>query len=328
MPARALVLAAGLGTRLRPLTDSVPKPLLPVAGVPILGHTLLRLRALGCAAVAINLHHRGDTIRRHFGASFGGMPLVYSEEPEILGTLGALHPLRDFLAAADPLLLVNGDSLCRWPLAQLVARHRASGARATLLLASRPAPAAFGGGVGIDGGGDIVSFRRGDREARPVARRLVFAGAHVLAPDLLSRVGPGPADIVSSLYTPLVAEGGRIATLVTDRRWHDLGTPERFLAAALDWTRSSYVSDAADVKRGATIARSLIEAGAAVEADARVRRSVLLPGARAGRGSRISGSILGPGVTVPPETEVSGRLLTADPCGGGGYVSTPLGTGA
>src|SRR5687768_17720631 len=92
---RALVLAAGLGTRLRPLTDVAPKPLLPVTGMPILGHTLQQLAAVGCEAAAVNLHHRGDQIRQRFGDSFAGMPLIYSEEPELLGTLGALHPLKD-----------------------------------------------------------------------------------------------------------------------------------------------------------------------------------------------------------------------------------------
>ena len=96
---RALVLAAGRGKRLRPLTDSTPKPLLPVAGVPILGHTLAQLAAVGCEGVAINLHHLGEAIRRRFGGDFAGMPLTYSEEPQLLGTLGALHPLRDFLGA-------------------------------------------------------------------------------------------------------------------------------------------------------------------------------------------------------------------------------------
>ncbi|HEY9420464.1 MAG TPA: nucleotidyltransferase family protein, partial [Thermoanaerobaculia bacterium] len=139
------MLAAGLGTRLRPLTSHTPKPLLPVRGVPILGHTLAQLAAIGCEAAAINLHYLGDQIRQRFGESHAGMSLTWSEEPELLGTLGALHPLKEFFAPADLVLLVNGDSLCQWPLRKLVRRHLAAGARATLLLASRPDPAQFGG---------------------------------------------------------------------------------------------------------------------------------------------------------------------------------------
>jgi len=116
---RALVLAAGRGERLRPLTEELAKPLLPVAGRPLAAWTLERLRRAGVDAAALNLHHRGERIRAAFGESFRGLPLVYSEEPELLGTGGALPPLRDFFAAADVALLVNGDSLCRWPLERL-----------------------------------------------------------------------------------------------------------------------------------------------------------------------------------------------------------------
>src|SRR3954468_21730336 len=204
---RALILAAGLGTRLRPLTEHVPKPLLPVRGVPILGHLLTQLAAFGCEAAAVNLHHLGHQIRQRFGDAHAGMPLTWSEEPEILGTLGALHPLKEFLAPADLVLLVNGDSLCRWPLRKLVRRHLAGGARSTLLLASRPDPAAFGGGVGVDRAGRILSFRLGDPERGAVVRRYVFAGAHVFAPDLLARVDPAKADVVRDLYVPMLEEG-------------------------------------------------------------------------------------------------------------------------
>src|SRR5262245_6139342 len=112
---RALVLAAGRGERLRPLTATIPKPLLPVGGRPLAAWTLERLRLAGVEAAALNLHHLGDSIRAAFGASYRGMPLVYSDERELLGTGGALPPLRDFLGEADLVLVVNGDSLCRWP---------------------------------------------------------------------------------------------------------------------------------------------------------------------------------------------------------------------
>ena len=98
-PVRALVLAAGLGERLRPLTEFLPKPLLPVAGRPVAGHTLRALRKVGCEAAALNLHHLGDMVRSALGESYEGLPLTYSVEPRLLGTLGPLFALRDFLAA-------------------------------------------------------------------------------------------------------------------------------------------------------------------------------------------------------------------------------------
>ncbi len=354
MSFRALVLAAGLGTRLRPLTESTPKPLLPVAGLPILGHTLAQLAAAGCAAAAVNLHHHGDQIRARFGEAFAGMPLTYSDEPELLGTLGALHPLREFLAAADQVVLINGDSLCRWPLRRLLRAHVALGAgeaapAATLLLTSRPDPQRFGGGVGIDSRGDVVSFRTGEpagaqaASLAPAVRRHVFAGAHVLTPDLLERVGPGFADTVRDLYTPLLAEGRRIAAVVSGRPWHDLGTPRRFLAATLEWARAdwperlwrrAWVSREAVLGAGARLKGASLEPGVRLGDGVTLERAVLLPGAQIGSRSTLRDVIVGPGAVVPPGSWVERRVVTAwhdgrprglDDSVVGGVVYTPFG---
>jgi len=341
------VLAAGLGTRLRPLTEAMPKPLLPVCGVPVLGHTLAQLAAVGCEAVAVNLHYQGEQIRQRFGDRFADIPLTWSEEPELLGTGGALHPLRDFFAPADLVLLINGDSLCRWPLKRLIRAHQTAGSTAaTLLLTRRADLAAFGGGVGIGREGEILSFRTGDPEPASgtgaISRRLVFAGAHVFAPPLLERVGPGPSDIVRDLYSPLLAEGGRLSSIATDRSWHDLGTPRRFLAASLDWARAgwperlwrrSWVSPEAEITARVTLRQAAVEAGSRVGEGAQVERSVLLPGSRVGEGSILREVIVGFGAVVPPGSRVERRIVTR-PLGGaapglddsvvGGVVYTPL----
>jgi mannose-1-phosphate guanylyltransferase len=321
---RALVLAAGLGMRLRPLTSTLPKPLLPVAGVPLLATSLECLVEIGCEAAAVNLHHLGGQIRDAFGARFRGMPLHWSFEPELLGTLGALHPLRDFLAPAEVILLVNGDSLCRWPLAALLSRHLAAaagGGRATLLLTSRPDPAAFGGGVGIDARGRIRSLFSSDRERGRIARRLVFAGAHALSPELLRRVPAGFADSVRDLYVPLLDEGEMLAALVTARRWHDLGTPRRYLDAmseTLAARRSSFISGTATVAPGARVRWADVEAGAAVAAGAEVEGALLLPGARVGEGALVKDSIVGFGAVVGAGQRVISSLAT------GRALLTPL----
>jgi mannose-1-phosphate guanylyltransferase len=316
---RAVVLAAGLGTRLRPLTDFAPKPLLPVAGLPILGHTLRSLAAVGCEAVAINLHHLGGALRAHFGDSFAGLPITWSEEPEILGTLGALAPLREFLRPADLVLLINGDSLCSWPLLRLLRRHRRGGAESTLLLTRRADPARFGGGVGIDPAGRVVSFRTGGPAAGAAARRYVFAGAHVFAPELVAAVEARRSDIVADLYQPMLAAGRPIDTLVSARPWHDLGTPQRYLDGVLEtvrdgWpgrlVRRSWVASGVALGRRARVRRAAVEAGVEVAEGARVERSVLLPGARVGRGSVLHEAIVGFGAEVPAGTWVERRVVT------------------
>lgn len=318
MKLRALVLAAGLGTRLRPLTKQIPKPLLPVAGRPILAWTLERLASAGCEAVAINLHHRGEAIRRHFGEEFAGMPLIYSEEEQIQGTLGALAPLREFLAPAERVLVINGDSLCRWPLKRLVRAHARSRARATLLLARHPDPLEYGGGVGIDRSGGVVSLSSADKVRGEVHRRHVFAGVHVLDTSLVGRLEEGPADFVADLYVPMLDAGAPIQTVTTRARWHDLGTPRRYLEGTLDWCRGrwplrllrhSWVSADAVVDRRSRMSRCSAEPQTRVEGDVHLERCVLLPGSRVGRNSVAKEVIFGPGAELPPGSWVERRVV-------------------
>lgn len=318
MALRALVLAAGLGTRLRPLTEDTPKPLLPVLGRPVVTWTLDRLRKLGCEAVAINLHHRGEKIPEALGTEYEGMRLVYSEEPEILGTLGALGPLKGFFADCEQVLVVNGDSLCRWPLKRLLRTHRRKKATATLLLSRRPDPRSYGGGVGTDRAGRVLSLSSRDRDRGEVFSRHVFAGAHVLAGELLDRVGPEPADFVSDLWIPLLEEGKLVQAVVTRRRWHDLGTPDRYLRGVLDWARGrglvrlwrrSWIDEEVRVAPDAQIHTSVLEADVVVSARARVQRCLLLPGALIGPEVEVRHSILGPGTVLPEGSRVEGRLV-------------------
>jgi mannose-1-phosphate guanylyltransferase len=321
------VLAAGRGERLRPLTDELPKPLLPVAGRPLAAWTLERLRAAGVEAAALNLHHRGEAIRAAFGASFRGLPLVYSEEPELLGTGGALPPLADFFVPADVVLLVNGDTLGRGPLARLLARHRRArrrGAVATLLFHRTVDPRPFGGGVALEGE-RVLAFRRGALAWGSARLRRVFAGAAALAPELIADLPPGPCDIVSALYEPLLAQGRELAAAETARAWHDLGTPERYLEGALAWAldglpaRGERRLSGAEVDPTARLVRSVVEAGARVGAGARLERTLVLSGARVGAGATLAHAIVGPGAEVAPGERLTHALRTA-----GGAVDRPL----
>jgi NDP-sugar pyrophosphorylase family protein len=307
---RALVLSAGRGTRLLPLTAFIPKPLLPVRGVAALAHTIDQLAALGCEAVAVNLFHRGEMIRESLGGSYSGVPLTFSIEERLLGTLGALGPLRGFLGEAEQVIVVNGDSLCRWPLRALVRRHVRSGADATLLVSRRIDPEPFGGGVGVARHRWIVSLRGGRDDDEGVTRR-VFMGAHVISPSLLERVPDGPGEFVQDLYEPLLSEGGRIVALQSSREWHDLGTPERYRRAVLDWGRGrAWLDPDAEVAMGARVRSSVVEQDAFIDEGTTVSRSVVLPGAGIGTGCRVVESIVGPGVALPPHTTVERRMVT------------------
>ena len=315
MPLRALVLAAGRGERLRPLTDLVPKPLLPVLGRPILEHTLERLAAAGVESTAINLHHLGDQIPAWLGDEAEGMQLVYSPEEELLGTLGPLARLAGFLGASDPFLLVNGDSLCAWPLGTLLERQRSGAAAATLLLSSRADPDAFGGGVVVDESDHILSFDGTGSAAG--ARRGVFAGLHVITGDLLLGLEERPSDIVRDLYEPLLEDGRALQAVFTDLPWHDLGTPSRYLRGVLDTAAGGggWRAEGAEVDGGAVVETSVLESGSVVESRARVQGSLLMEGAVVASGSLVRDSILGPGVTLGPRAGVEASLVTRAPAG-------------
>lgn len=315
---RALVLAAGEGVRLRPLTQITPKPLLPVAGDPILAHTLRYLALAGVEVAAINLHHLGSKIRERLGSQHGIMPLVYSTEEELLGTLGALVPLKYVFEPADLVVVVNGDSLCRWPVARVIETHLKTGAAATLLTTDKPALDDFGGGVGIDAKGHVVSFQS-RRDFGQVARRTVFAGFHVFSPRLLDRVEGGPADFIRDLYEPLLTEGGILKAVTTNRDWHDLGTPRRYLEGVLDWTQCrpagrlprarTFVAPGVHVHPTARLLTSVVEQDVEIGFGARVDKSLILPGAKIGRESDIADAIIGFGVELPPGTRVERCLV-------------------
>lgn len=339
---RAVVLAAGYGIRLRPLTEFAPKPLLPVQGETIIRRTLCQLARLGCEATAVNLCHMGEAIEEHLGDSVDGMPLTYSPEEEPLGTLGALGPLKQFLRAADLVLVINGDSLCRWPLKRLLKKHRKSGALATMLVSRRVDPGPFGGGVRLNRENHVVAFR-GPEGADEKDRHRVFMGAHVLSPELLREVKQGqPSNFISDLYEPLVARGGMVGAVETNRPWHDLGTPQRYLEGVRDWVgrgllpgagSRNWVSAQAKVDSDVKMRRTVVEKDCRISAECHLADSLLLPGARVGDRCHVTGSIVGFGVVLPPGTSVEARMVTTvrasssphpDDSVVGGLVYSPL----
>ena len=338
---RALVLTAGYGTRLRPLTLTLPKPLLPVCGVAVAGHTLGQLSAFGCRQVVLNLHHGADAVRGHFEHEPSVPAITFSEEAEILGTGGALYPVRGHLAEADAVVVVNGDALAQWPLRQVLRDHLQHGAAATLLVHTGVPAEAYGGGVGVNRDGRLVQLRDGEA-IDEVARRPVFTGLQILSPQLVRALGEGPGDLVGDLYMPMLEAGETIRTVGTRRLWHDLGTPGRYLAGVLAWARGRvpdsvwrgrWVAETARVAESATLRRAVVES-AAVADGCLIENALVMDGAEVGAGSRLRRTIVGPGVVLPPETRIEGRMVLLAPVGYqpaaeesilGSLVYTPLG---
>ena len=236
-----MILCAGLGTRLRPLTDVLPKPAIPVAGLPLVRYGLALLAGAGVRRAVVNVHHLADAMAKTALAAGQacGVEVAISREPVIAGTGGALREARALLAGASEIVLVNGDVLCDVDLRAAIDAHRAAaagGALATMLLLPMPPGAPFAS-VEVDGGGAvrrIAGHGPGAAGGAPLAP-WHFPGVHVLSPALLDEVPAEPfaADVNRHVYPPLLARGA-VRGLPASGYWNDLGTPARYLEASRD----------------------------------------------------------------------------------------------
>jgi NDP-sugar pyrophosphorylase family protein len=238
---KALILAAGVGSRLRPLTEATPKALIPVGGVPLLERAARRLRDAGADAFVVNAHAHAAAVTE-FCAGLSrrlGAPIAVSREDDaLLDTGGALRKASALLRGREPFFVHNADVLTDLDLKALYAAHAESGALATLSVRERDSGRAFlfdarDRFVGHD---DRSSGRTTWAKGHvPAARRLAFDGIHVISPALLDRISETGAFSIIRTYLRLAASGADIRAFRGDRwAWHDVGTPER-LAAAEAW---------------------------------------------------------------------------------------------
>ena len=223
---KAFVLAAGRGERFRPVTESIPKALLPFLNVPLVVGHLERLRRYGVREAGVNLHHLGDQIERRLGEYPGELPeLELFRETRLLGTAGALRNARDWLAG-DDFLVVNADAAIAFDPAPLFARHRAARADATLLVVENREPRRY---TPLQAEGDRIARFGGEGPAP-----LLYTGVCVLSPRLLDRIPPGETSLVADLWEPLLEERGTIAWMRHAGGFADLGRPRDFLRATLE----------------------------------------------------------------------------------------------
>jgi len=230
---RAMVLAAGRGTRLAPLTDRIPKPLAPVAGRPMLDWVLAFLRAGGIEEVVINLHHLGHLIEEHVGDGRGhGLAVRYSHEPEILDTGGGIKRAEPLLGG-EPFVVVNGDSLLDLALDEMIAVHERRGGIATLAVRRDPQAHRYG----------LVELDQADRlrriSGRPAApppgplRTFMFPGLHILDPEIFSWMEPDvPFGIARVTYPRLIEADLPVFGFETGARWINIDTPSALASAS------------------------------------------------------------------------------------------------
>ena len=231
-----MILAAGLGTRLRPLTNTTPKPLLPVAGQPLLVWNLLLLRQYGIQDVMINLHHLGQQIQEYVkDGSTWGLRVTYSQEPVILGTGGGLKQAEPFFEG-QPFLVINGDTLVDLNISQLAEQHQAQDALATMVVREDP-DAERWGPLELDATHRIwsINHRGGVTATKPpslVTR--MFAGIHILHPSLLQEIPLGQESSIIDAYVRALDAEQPIYGFEISGYWSDVGTSERYCQAELD----------------------------------------------------------------------------------------------
>ncbi len=226
---KAMILAAGLGSRFLPLTNELPKPLLPLLNIPMIYHTLNWLKANGISQVVINLHHLGELIYQAVGdGKRWGLEIDYSWEEELLGTGGGLKKAADFFAG-ESFLLVNSDVFLSADLAPALAFHRRKKAVATMLLAR--ADTRHYGAIGLDQEGRICQVPWGGK-GNQASREGVFSGVHILEPQVLHYLPLGVSCINRDGYQAMLEDSQRVYGYFWPKdSWYDLGEPGTYLAA-------------------------------------------------------------------------------------------------
>lgn len=311
---KAVVLVGGFGTRLRPLTLSTPKQMLPVLHEPMIEHVVAHLGAHGVDTVVLALGYRPDAFSDAYPDGVcAGVKLRYATEPEPLDTAGAIRFAATEEGIDERFLVVNGDVLTDLDVTALVESHDRSGAEGTISLHRVENPSAFGV-VPTDPDGRVQAFI----EKPPPGEAptdLINAGTYVLEASVLDRIAPGRVNVERVTFPEMVRDGSLYA-FDGNTYWIDAGTPSTYLAANLDLLNGRRGEPREGVHPDATVAGSVEQAvigrGAVVEEGASVARSVILPRAVVRAGATVRDSIVGARAQVGPGAVVEAGSVVGD----------------
>ena len=297
---QALVLTAGLGTRLRPLTDVRAKPAMPVAGEPMIRRIARWLGSRGIDDLVLNLHHRPETLTAVLGDGRDlGARIRYSWElPRVLGSAGGPRLARPILGA-DAFFIVNGDTLTDVDLAGLADAHRQSGALVTLALVPNREFLRYGG-VTVDAHGAITGFlRRGSAAAGSYH----YIGVQLVAGQVFDGIAPGDsAASIGGVYDALIASRpGSVRAAISDAAFYDVGTPADYWRTSRAFAASPEASTVGQRGR--------------IEPSARVTRSILWDDVDVGAGAVLDECIVADGVRVPAGASHRRAILVRDDAG-------------
>ncbi|MFC9762524.1 sugar phosphate nucleotidyltransferase [Rhodococcus jostii] len=299
----AVVLVGGQGTRLRPLTLSAPKPMLPTAGLPFLQHLLARIGAAGIKHVVLGTSFKAEVFEEYFGdGSKLGLEIDYVTETEPLGTGGGIRNVLPKLRG-DHAMVFNGDVLGGTDLGAILDTHRNRDADVTLHLVRVGDPRAFGC-VPTDADGRVTAFL--EKTQDPPTDQ-INAGCYVFKREIIERIPEGrPVSVEREVFPSLLAEDARIYGHVDSSYWRDMGTPEDFVRGSADLVRGIAPSPALDGPRG----ESLVHPGAGVAPGALlIGGTVVGRGAEVGAGARLDGAVLFDGAVVEAGATVERSII-------------------
>jgi mannose-1-phosphate guanylyltransferase len=336
---KALILAGGEGTRLRPLTLSIPKPVVPVVNIPFLRYQLGLLQQHGIVDVILSLGYQPSKIQAVLGdGSAIGTYLRYVVETSPLGTAGAYKNAEQFLQG--PTVVFNGDILCDLDLSDVLRQHRERNATATLVLTRVENPSAYG--LVETDSGRIERFLEKPKKEE-ITCNTINAGTYILEPEVLEYVPAGQNySFERGVFPSLLKQGKRVFAYISSGYWIDIGTPQKYMQVHQDILQHRFkpcigqaeqieislvdivdsfsrIGQDVQIKMGTRIESSCIGDGCRIGSHALIKESILWPGVTVGDHVRLEGSIIGRGSQIGRNATISAGVVLGDGCVIGDY---------
>jgi NDP-sugar pyrophosphorylase family protein len=307
----AMVLAAGRGERMRPLSDALPKPALPLVEEPVIASPLRLAANAGANRVVVNTWHLNDEMEAALAETEPGCAVVVSREHELMGTAGGLALARDrgLLGTSGPVLVVNGDGLLNLDLAPVFERLADDDLEVVLALLPHLDPCRWSR-VLLDADNLVTRIEPPGRPSDDEVP-FVYPGVMLISRRALDSIEPGPGEVPARLWQPALARRG-LGGVVVSGHWREIGTPAAYLEAVLTWLRDDrIVHPSATVHPTASVAAAVVGRDAVVEAGAEVSSAVVAHGARVRRGARVVRSVLLGAVAASPKEVVEDEVRSA-----------------
>ncbi len=295
---KAMILAAGFGTRLFPLTIDRTKPAIPFLGKPLVGYVAEYVAKFGFRDVVVNLHHQPNSVKKALGngEKFGVKIHYTTEEPKILGTAGALDNARHLLEN-ETFLIVNGKIITDIDISKAVETHKKSGALATMVLKENPKrerfTEVFVNNNLVSGFGDFPKTLHSPLST--LDSPLMFTGIHILEPRVFDYIPRGVySDIVPTFYNPAIKNGEKIAAHITDGSWFELSTIPRYLEICLAMMNGANVfkGENCSISEGAQVKDSVIWDDVKIEDGAQLYKTIIADGVKIKRGERFENAAI------------------------------------